>query len=468
MQLTLSRAAVAVALAATTVAGFQSCSSDSKKHGSADAGTADGFDSGAADAPHLDVLVDSDGGAEMDVASPSVAGASWELVPGSQFSGPECWFFQGVPGTLKFPPLAWQSCGTGCELADVIQGYPVAEASAVAASTTQGVAYVRFSYLMKDGASTKVLSRVVRLADGVTIAALLKDDHGTGPEAWCYISESRHSARFVDLRRTQPPTAELSGLGPAAPGGNWTWSQPSQLSTAIPPGKSGIPTDSAYFLLGSGGVYARLDLTKSDWTTIEAPSTALWGGGDGDLMVWTESDSDRVRGWAPDGKGPRTLLQSAPGKTWLLQPSKTRIVGVAVDANFETTLSTSVRFWHMPRVYSEGTSPVVHADSANNVLVGETFFRTWGDFAAVQAFDHPSGAPINFDLMWLLVVNVATGKAWRVEAGEGYRIQFATWAFDDSWLYFGETLPGVQHEKSLSRIRRIKLVDLDSWGKSPK
>lgn len=401
-----------------------------------------------------------------DVAPPPVPGATWELVPGSEFSGPECWHFQAAPGTLSFPKLDWKGCGPGCELADVIQGYPVEEAGAIAASTTQGEALVRFKYLMADAESTKLLTRVVRLGDGHTVAALLRDDYGKGSDGRCFLGLSQNSARWVTMIATHAgQELELNGLAPGPAGGTWKWAVPALPSTGGPPGKTAVTTDSALFLLGSGGVYALLDMTQSDWTTIEAPSTARFAGGDGDLVVWNESSSDRVRAWASDGKGVRTLLETAPAKTYLVQPSKTRVVGLAVDPEFESTLSTSVRFWHLPRMYQAGAAPAVLPVSATGVAVMGGVLRTWGDWAAVTVLDHAPGAGFDHDTTWLLVANLATGKSWRVAAAAGYALQATTWALDETWLYFGETLPGVKHDDALKQVRRIRLTEIAAWGK---
>ncbi|MBI3201027.1 MAG: hypothetical protein HYZ29_05735 [Myxococcales bacterium] len=471
MQRALKRVACAVVLVGAGVASVYACSRDP---GSGDArGTIPvqdgGFDVGSGGGGAQSDAADPAADAAADVTPPPVSGATWQLVPGSEFSGPECWHFQAAPGTLSFPKLEWKNCGAGCELADVIQGYPVDEAGAIAASTTQGQALVRFKYLMPDAESTKLLTRVVRLSDGHTVAAVLRDDHGKGSEGRCFLGLSENSARLLAVVATHAgQERELLGLAPEAADGAWQWALPPLPVAKVPPGKSAVTTDSALFHFGSGGVYALPDMTKSDWTTLEEPSTARFAGGDGDLVVWTESSSDRVRGWAPDGKGPRTLLEQSPGKTYLAQPSNTRIVGVSVDPEFENTLSTSVRFWHMPRTYQAGPSPVVMAVSASQVMVNGTVLRTWGDYAAVPVLDHVPGAAFDSDALWLLVTNLVTGKAWRVQAAPGFALQSTTWALDDTWLYFAETLPGIKHENSLKQIRRVQLSQLGSWAKETK
>jgi hypothetical protein len=162
------------------------------------------------------------------------------------------------------------------------------------------------------------------------------------------------------------------------------------------------------------------------------------------------------------------LLEKAPSKTELVQPSATRIVGVAVDPDPKVPLSTSVRFWHMPRTYAAGAQPVVSPVIASQVMVVGATLRTRGDFAVVTVLDRAPGAGIDYESTWLLVVSLTTGKAWRVAAALGYAIQYTTWTLDDTWLYFGERLPGVIHDHYLQRIRRIRLTELDSWGKATK
>lgn len=65
----------------------------------------------------------------------------------------------------------------------------------------------------------------------------------------------------------------------------------------------------------------------------------------------------------------------------------------------------------------------------------------------------------------LVVAQLSTGKGWRVDAEPGYVLQEASWTFDETWLYFGETLSGANNVHKLYRIRRVKLTQLDAWGK---
>lgn len=72
---------------------------------------------------------------------------------------------------------------------------------------------------------------------------------------------------------------------------------------------------------------------------------------------------------------------------------------------------------------------------------------------------------LGVDLQNQTNVRLSTGKAWRVDAEPGYVLQDATWTFDDTWLYYGETMGAANDVHKLYRIRRLKLTQLDAWGK---
>ncbi len=200
-------------------------------------------------------------------------------------------------------------------------------------------------------------------------------------------------------------------------------------------------------------MYGLLDPTKSEWTAIEAPSGARFCGTEDDLVVWNEHATARIRAWAPDGLGVRTLLEQAPERTYLVRPVGQRIVGVAMDPSSEH--DSPLTFWHMPRTGGTSADVTVLPPIGSGLSVSaDVGMRAHGDFVAVAT-------SVGF-----MVVNVASGKHWVIAAAEGFALQNWTLTLDDTWLYIGETLPGVGEVLRLARVRRIRLTHLDQWGTS--
>jgi hypothetical protein len=404
--------------------------------------------------------------AGIDAGDFPLEGATWKAVPAPELSDSNCHFYAAEPGTLTFPPLKWTTCGDGCESIDLVQAYSSGPAGAVSANIEHGQAFLQFEIQQKKEPWFTGIRHFVRLEDGVTVAALVEHARPVNGFAPCLAGLPRRYTTAAGLYTTElasTPSMAVVGFSPTAPDGDWTWALPAISTESLPPSKCTFMTDTVMFNTGGGGVYALLDPKSSQWTTLESPSDSLWGGGEGDLAVWTEWNTNRIRAWAPDGLGVRTVLQSAPAKTCEVKPSPTKIVGVAQSADCTSGEAVEIRFWHMPRSYTEVASATVTPPLEKDVLLPPVGIRTRGDYAGVVAFDvPPGGAPT--DEAHLVVVQVSTGKAWRVMGEPGYVVQEASWTIDDKWLYFGETIPGIQDLLKVHRVRRILLSKLDSWG----
>lgn len=401
-------------------------------------------------------------GAAGGAPTPDIPGAEWQQIPGSSFTAPDCYVYQAKPGTLTFPPLTWSSCGTGCGTADPLQGHSSLPPAWFASSSTyHGTAYTQF-FLVFKGAWNRTVYRIVRLSDGATVMALLKREHAVnGNMAPCDFSYPRVSAL---IQRFWGGTKEWSvrGLAPEAPDKAWIWPMPARL--ALPPG--GLArTDSALIVSGKGVVFGMLHPeTNSDWTTLESPSDSMYPGSEGDLAIWAEWSTPRIRGWAPDGNGVRTLIQSAPAGTCFVQPSPDHVVGVALDNDCAHGYQRGVRFWYSPRVYSQTQNVALDPVVEHDVQVDPYVPRTWGDYAALLAFDQPPKTAVS-EAGHLDVVRLSTGKAWRIDPEPGYSVQQASFTFDDTWLYYGETIANGAGVQRIYKLRRLRLDQLDAWGK---
>ncbi len=395
--------------------------------------------------------------------APNLAGAKWEQIPGSGFSEPHCYIYQSVPGTLTFPHLVWSSCGTGCESADPLQGYSgLPPAGFASSSTANGTAYVQFFLVFKGTPWNIGLYRVVRLSDGATVMAYLQESEPVNGTASCDFGYPTATA-LMQYFWGGADEASIYGFAPQAPAAKWIWPMPPR--TSWPPGP-GVRTDTAFILTGKGGVYGMLHPeTSSDFTTLESPSDSMYAGAEGDLAVWPEWTTPRIRGWAPDGKGVRTLVQSAPLTTCHVQPSPTHLVGIAMDDDCAHGYQGGVRVWHSPRVYAETTNVTLGPVLESDVLVDPVGPRTWGDYAAFVGYDQPQGVAVS-DAGHLDVVQLSTGKAWRIDPEAGFSVQQASFTFDSTWLYYGETVANASGTVHLYQLRRLRLDHLDLWGKA--
>ena len=463
MHVTLKRRLIALGTVSLCLGlGFAACSTPDAEHAGAGGGEA-GPGGGAGTGGWKTTGGDSGTGGVSATGGTGgqlgVPGADWELVPGSEFSQPHCYYYEAKAGSLTFAPVKWQSCGADCEWLDPKQGYSVAHAFAGAASVSGGKAYLRLTVVTEDVVPWKdVVSRVVRLEDGATVAALLERVGPPDGSNTCSLSFNRQTATGMALLAS---SKQLFGFAYPVATGVWSWAQPAEAIGSEPPIRSLFDTEQAWFGVGQGGVYALLDPKSSAWTALEAPSDSMFGGGEGDLALWTEWSTDRIRGWAPDGEGVRTVVKSAPSKTCLVRPSAEHIIGVALDADCATAKTTGIRFWHAPR-----TAGAAGAVTELKPISSQAYFppafglRTFGDYAGVLVFDEPPGSSPGG---CLIAAQLSTGKAWRVPAEPGYVVQQGSWAFDADWLYYGETLPGA-HDYELHRVRRIRLSALDNLG----
>jgi len=136
-----------------------------------------------------------------------------------------------------------------------------------------------------------------------------------------------------------------------------------KLSTSLPAGLlmsvSGgwgmSDTDTMYLAAGQVKGYPIDGLEGQPPFVLEKPSGARYGDADGDMMVWT--DGPRLRGWAADGEGVRTIVQAFPAPLFTTAMSPARVLAVlGVDpAPQGWPLYTSLSFWWAPRAAEDVT-----------------------------------------------------------------------------------------------------------------
>lgn len=398
----------------------------------------------------------------------------WKAVPGTEFTHPYCRVFEAASDKLAFPPLAWEGCGDGCAVADLIQGYGtgawygVASTHRVSGST---VALLTIEHGVK-GTDSYSIRRVVSLnVSGKTAAAIQRRISDTKKSS-CIFGNGRESARANAFAggspaRSVPVTAPVSG-------GAWVWALPARLKSELPAGLVAWDIDAlggAVFETGKGGVWAMLDVWKNDWTTLEVPSKSRSGSGEGDLAAWVDfptAATERLRGWTPDGKGVRTLIDPVPFETCDIAMTATSIVGHAMAGNGGCDTITGAPkswFWTAPRVYGEAGVKPAEGPMFPGYPFGRTgsFIRAWGDHAAVQLGENPSaGVTSNVSVF---VMRLSTQKLWRVDARPGFALHSDGWTLTEDHLYVTEKEATNADPSIAKRVVRLDLAKLDVLAK---
>ena len=257
-------------------------------------------------------------------------------------------------------------------------------------------------------------------------------------------------------------------------GGQWIWSLPAKLQSTQPVGLVEFDIDAlggAMFMTGKGGAWALLDPTVTQWTPLETPSKSERGAGEGDLAVWTDypaSGAARIRGWAPDGKGVRTLIDPAPLGTCVLGVTPTNIVGMALGGGDCGTLpaAKTAKFWWSPRKYDASGGAVTFGPE----LPGGAFaplklapLRGWGSHVAVVLGLHDDAGVLDGGA-YVLIMNMSTGKIWRLDAEPGHRIHPDAWTITPTHLYYSDQ-ESTDGSFIVRRVLKLELAKLDQVAK---
>lgn len=368
-----------------------------------------------------------------------------------------------------FPPLAWQSCGEGCAEADIVQGLGTWSlfnvGSVLQVDNDNPTVVFRLGHGVPGAVNYYSLVRIVR-SDGVTLGALQAITPQGAQVSYCPMNHVREGALTNGIMGGTAGSDESFQIFYrfSLSTGKWRWTRPEKPKSQVPEGFLVLDTDHAggqLFTIGFGTVWGLLDFSKHEWTALEAPSLSYSGAGEGDLAVWIEKPGlavQRIRGFAPDGAGVRTLVDAAPKTTCAVVTSPTRIVGLSASAN----CAGSTRLWHTPRAYDTGGVKVVLGPpiSAAPFVLSSQALETWGDWASMIVFPADEYGTASGD-PYQIVVRLDTWKAWRVDAPAGFLPNTDSNVVDGTHLYF--TLRPVDLGGwYATRIRRIELAKLDS------
>jgi hypothetical protein len=387
-------------------------------------------------------------------APASFGAGPWALLSEAEAKGSGCHVYTTV-GAGPFSPLAWTSCGEGCEFADVTAGKGPWVATS-AASNRRGTAYAFWAHPLGDMPGHDFLANLVRLSDGVTVAAMGVKFGG----ATCANSYFPNTA-LVAWHLAGPTGAERQSFGLVAdPTHGWTWT-PAVLASTVPANRVAFDMGAHVVGLGMGAVYA-LSPPSSTWEPVESPSTSLFGAGGDDVAVWVESNSTRLRAWKADGAGVRTLTEALPGKTCVVAVGSQAVLTVASDACLGAT--NGIRLSRLPLGEPSSAPELVAQIPGAIFLAAPDALRSYGDYAALLAWGvDKSGAKQGPP--YFVVVRLSTGKALRIDSTAPLVAQDTTWTLDDKYLYWGERNDSELEHGHVSRMVRFPLAKLESLGK---
>jgi hypothetical protein len=375
--------------------------------------------------------------------------SEWALVDAAEVSGTDCHLYAARHAdALK--PLVWLPRGRVHEVAELAGDGP-AEVIASAASTRGGTAYGFWS--RPTGHGRDYVSQVVRLEDGVTVAAL---GVAHGGEVCADSYESSTALSLFHLAGTEADTRVLYiTLGPA---NTWNWTERAMKAASSPRGLVEFDADTRIFSVGKNGV-RMLAPPLSNWTLVDPSPTASFGAGAGDMAVWLESESPRLRAWVAGEEGPRTLLERPPPRTCLVAVGSAAVVGLATDDCLGQ--SSGFRFWQLATSGSNALR-VGPRIAASLFLPSPYAIRTHGDYVVIQS---GAGTEKRTERSFFVVTRISTWQSWRIDALAPLVAQETTWSLDDAYLYWAEADADATYHR-IRRMVRLPLAALNDFGTS--
>lgn len=328
---------------------------------------------------------------------------AWTPLPGQKDWDDLCLFSYANQDQIKYPALNWESCGNGCERADVNHG--VFEHSAQAALSTSeedGVALLRLG--QGSTGEPTALQRVISLTSGETLAAVKTVSTGQiSKEGQAFSACSGlgfvHSGiefgagrSFADGR----DSVHLRGFWMREER-TWLWQLPWQSVN-----ERGFRTDYCWeFTMEAGGrtfwscldnVYGAIEPGSSVYAVIDSRGdgyvAATSGATMGELAIWTQMKSlpagsppvSRIRGWRPDGEGARTLLDEIPVQTCEVGVSPTHVVAFS---NVGCGYGPEGRIWIARREEDDTLTDFRLGPILSYEWVAASRPSMWGEYVAV-------------------------------------------------------------------------------------
>jgi hypothetical protein len=363
---------------------------------------------------------------------------TWEALPGEDIWNEACRLEAARPDRIEMPALLWQSCGAGCERADVVQGLGDSAAlPSLRAEVVDGLprAFLRVAHVaVKVGDHLQIVERVIDLNGGQTLGAVRTRVTPEEARVGC----SYFPAPAPGLRREGPTSAGVpavfGGLDPSSR--RWWWSLPWRPQVAQDNHCASVLLDRSRQWFVGCNIPGQLYVTAPESSLLEpleAPVgkavTSIASGGDG--ATWSEvtiaSLGSRIRTWVPGIAAPRVLEPNLAGDVCKVAVGGGSVAAWSVVPTGERSCSffqPNGRFhWYGPDATARH-GPTLREPLRPGVLA------TWGQFVAAE-IRRDEGEP--FVLDHVLLTRSTDWAARILVPPSGYEVLDIT--LSDRYLY---------------------------------
>lgn len=408
---------------------------------------------------------------------------AWELLPAEPgFWDDPCAISEAKSGRIGFPALSWETCGPGCEKADLLQGYdpkvwdPIL--STVRSSSGAPSAYLQVTNLLParpPGAKLLSLRRIIDLASGRTVVATKVERFKVSHYSLCSISGGFPSASILDAYRSNEDQSEsvtMTGWFDFL-NSKMKWypqlplSAESNLCERFTTDGNGKMFYACYTKIRGNIQPNTADIV--DLATMDDDHMAVVGTGEGELAIWSEyrlslpppETTSRIRGWRNDGEGIRTIVPDMPGTVCGLGLDGSEIAGFSVDEVNPYGCygpQANPRLWVASR-----TDPQKPISTGPPLTSGQLYASNFQLSSSKHwiALHFSSKAPDGTNRNTLALVRKADWTTRWYTPPKGMLIHSRT--LDDSSLYVVLTPELARDYRSVSEVMRFDLSHFDEF-----
>ncbi len=222
--------------------------------------------------------------------------------------------------------------------------------------------------------------------------------------------------------------------------------------------------------LASGDGVKRIDFVTQKIEVIDSESLANIGSGEGDLAIWVDLSpgfgKERIRGWAPDGKGARTLAEGFPLPLFQVVLGPKYMAGrMLEDGIFSgSQQAEAVHFLASPRAYDASQAKISYSPGfkfpqPRHLGVGSTR----GDYMLTATFyNDPPGVPAPWLMNWL-ITHIPSWKTYEIQLPPKAVHPDRGSNLSDTHLYLAVREGGVGLWDA-TLLRRYDFSKLPQWG----
>jgi hypothetical protein len=394
---------------------------------------------------------------------------AWEPFEVEGTYQPRCNLYHAVPSKRGSAELSWTSCGEGCSSLDLSwMGVLPISISISSFEEKGGVTTLFAGRWRKD---PRAVRRWIDLGTGMVTNALQcispePDKFPLFGGGW--VQEARFHGHTVFRKDTNEKlvydlwmrTDGSIGYGLMYP------------NTQAPLRYFFNEVNQGTQFIGLGSV-TKVDFASSTKEVIEPSSAVIAADAQGDLAVWIDAlNGLRLRGWAPDGLGVRTILGEIPKEPdeeiQEIALSPQYVVGsFAHNKTFAQggTLE-GLRFWYLPRAYQQvPSSKVVVSPPLPPGLIGAGVYgvatiKTWGDYATVLLHDKLE------DQTTFLVVHLPSWTVHALLIPKGYRLETERSVTQDDKALLYARRDKVEGYYDANVVMRYELSHLEKYASS--